>query len=128
MRFRLGVVAGLAVGYYLGARAGRRRYDQINRSLTRLRETSAFEQAAERAKAAVGDGVEAARGLIDRRGGQTGDHTVVLGADEHRAAAANGSGPTGIAYSADLADPDRTDPAPDPTDPPAGLGGYSSSR
>jgi hypothetical protein len=29
MRFRLGLVLGLAIGYVLGARAGRARYEQI---------------------------------------------------------------------------------------------------
>jgi len=29
MRFRLGLVVGFAVGYYLGARAGRERYEQL---------------------------------------------------------------------------------------------------
>ena len=29
MRFRLGVLIGFAAGYYLGARAGRGRYEQL---------------------------------------------------------------------------------------------------
>jgi len=35
MRFRVGLVVGLGVGYYLGAKAGRVRYEQIRRALER---------------------------------------------------------------------------------------------
>jgi hypothetical protein len=100
MRFRLGLVTGFASGYYLGTRAGRQRYDQINRAVAKLRRTDAFEQAAERAKTVVEEGVEKARAMVPNRG--TNGHT-------------NGSG-----YGAD----DTTElPGP-----PTGPGGYSSSR
>jgi len=69
MRFRLGMVTGFAAGYYLGARAGRQRYDQINRSLSKLRGSDTFETAADRAKAIVEEGVEKARSLVDARTG-----------------------------------------------------------
>ena len=36
MRFRTGAVVGFAVGYYLGARAGRERYAQLRRVLDAL--------------------------------------------------------------------------------------------
>jgi hypothetical protein len=55
MRFRLGLVTGLATGYYLGARAGRRRYDQMNRLLRKLRRTEAFQSVVDDAKSAVGE-------------------------------------------------------------------------
>src|SRR5215213_6704302 len=103
MRFRLGLVTGMATGYYLGARAGRQRYDQINRSLARLRRSEAFEEVAERAKAAVEEGVEKARSVVDQKPDTTGT---------------NGHG----------ADPSPTAGIILPTDPPTGLGGYSSSR
>ena len=45
-KFRLGAVLGLALGYYLGARAGRERYEQLNRLLRRARSSPAFDQAA----------------------------------------------------------------------------------
>jgi hypothetical protein len=35
MRFRLGLVLGFGVGYYLGARAGQARYEQLRRILSR---------------------------------------------------------------------------------------------
>ena len=105
MRFRLGLAAGLATGYYLGARAGRRRYDQINRTLARLRRSDVVEAATDRAKAVVEDGVAKARSAAEHRlGHDTPEHDP--------GHAANGHSP-GVVL---------------PTDPPTGLGGSSSSR
>jgi hypothetical protein len=36
MRLRIGTVAAFAAGYYLGARAGRERYEQIRKALDAL--------------------------------------------------------------------------------------------
>jgi F0F1-type ATP synthase membrane subunit b/b' len=105
MRFRLGFVTGMATGYYLGAKAGRQRYDQINRTVAKIKRSEAYEEvtemakakveeAAEKAKSAVEEGVEKARSAIDSRAGDT------------NAVHTNGS-----------ADSEVTD-----------LGGYSSSR
>jgi hypothetical protein len=69
MRFRLGLVTGFAAGYYLGARAGRQRYDQINRALRRAKRSDACEAATEKAKAAVEEGVDKARDLVESRMG-----------------------------------------------------------
>ena len=44
MRFQTGVMAGLAVGYYFGAKAGHERYEQIERYLAQLRSSSAVQQ------------------------------------------------------------------------------------
>ncbi|MEN3316567.1 MAG: hypothetical protein V7605_2801 [Acidimicrobiaceae bacterium] len=71
MRFRLGVVTGFAGGYYLGTRAGRERYEQINKALRRARGSETFEAVADKTKAVVEERVEAARDtaqeLIDSR-------------------------------------------------------------
>lgn len=104
MRFRLGLVTGLATGYYLGARAGRQRYDQINRAVSRLKRSDAFEAAAERARSAVEEGVEKAKAAIP--------HMV----DN---ATTNGHGADADTPTAGIILP---------TEPPTGLGGYSSSR
>jgi hypothetical protein len=72
MGFRLGMVTGFAAGYYLGTKAGRQRYDQINRAVARLRRTETFEVATERVKTAVEEGVEKARSVVDRRAGSNG--------------------------------------------------------
>ncbi len=52
-KFRAGVVFGFAAGYYLGTRAGRERYEQINRLLRRSRAIEEATTEAERAKAIV---------------------------------------------------------------------------
>jgi hypothetical protein len=44
MRFQTGVIAGLAVGYYFGAKAGHERYEQIERYLEQLRSSGAVQQ------------------------------------------------------------------------------------
>ena len=104
MRFRLGLVTGFAAGYYMGAKAGRQRYEQINRVLARLRRSEAFEQAADRAKTLVEEGVDKARSLVETREG-------------------NGHG-DGQEYG-EYAEAGATDPFPQP---PADPGDYSSSR
>ena len=57
MKFRIGLVFGFGLGYYLGARAGRARYEQMRRRLERLRDSRLFE----RMQAAVELGVERLR-------------------------------------------------------------------
>ncbi len=65
----MGMVTGFAAGYYMGAKAGRQRYDQINRQLARLRRSDAFEQAVDQAKTVVEEGVEKARSLVETKSG-----------------------------------------------------------
>jgi hypothetical protein len=36
MRFRAGLIVGFAAGYYLGAKAGRERYEQLRRIVERV--------------------------------------------------------------------------------------------
>jgi hypothetical protein len=45
-KFRAGLVIGLTTGYYLGAKAGRGRYEQLNRALGTLRRSSTVDHAA----------------------------------------------------------------------------------
>jgi hypothetical protein len=55
-KFRVGALVGLAVGYYLGSRAGRERYHQINKLVRRARTSGALDHAitvAGKAKAVV---------------------------------------------------------------------------
>ena len=63
-RFRIGLALGMAAGYYLGAKAGRQRYDQINRGIAKLKRSDAFEVAADKAKAVVDLGVERAKDAV----------------------------------------------------------------
>lgn len=57
MRFRAGLVAGFAIGYYLGSKAGRERYEQIRRWLEDARQSGPVEKA----QAAVELGLERIR-------------------------------------------------------------------
>ena len=57
MKLRIGLIIGFGVGYYLGARAGRSRYEQMHRRLERLRDSRVFD----RLQAAVELGVERLR-------------------------------------------------------------------
>ncbi|MDP9386877.1 MAG: hypothetical protein M3Q48_02850 [Actinomycetota bacterium] len=65
MRLRLGFVLGFGSGYYLGAMAGRERYEQINRKLRQLRRSDAYEAATDAARDAVETGVEKARDFVE---------------------------------------------------------------
>ncbi|MGW4229012.1 YtxH domain-containing protein [Streptomyces sp. NPDC004980] len=49
MRYRLTFIAGVALGYVLGTRAGRERYEQLKKSAQRLAENPAVRNAAESA-------------------------------------------------------------------------------
>ena len=64
MRLRLGLAVGFGAGYYLGAKAGRERYEQMNRWITRAKESDAYETATEKAKAVVDLSVERARDIV----------------------------------------------------------------
>jgi hypothetical protein len=46
MRYRMTFVAGLAVGYVLGSRAGRERYEQIRRAARRVADSPTLQGAA----------------------------------------------------------------------------------
>jgi len=67
MRLKFGLVIGFAVGYYLGAMAGRERYEQLNTWLRKIQRSDAFETAVDKTKAAVDLGVERAKDLVDHR-------------------------------------------------------------
>jgi hypothetical protein len=69
MRFRLGLMTGFAGGYYLGAKAGRQRYDQINRALRQARGSDRLEAATGRAREVLEEGADKARSLLERRAG-----------------------------------------------------------
>lgn len=72
MRFRFGLLVGAAIGYYLGTRDGRQRYEQINKSLTKLQQNPRVAEATEKAKALVDQGVAQAKQVADQRGGMSG--------------------------------------------------------
>ena len=65
MRFRLGLTVGLGAGYYLGAKAGRERYEQMNQMLRKVRRTDAYQTASDKAQAAMDLGVERAKDFVE---------------------------------------------------------------
>ena len=67
MRFRLGLVAGFASGYYLGARAGREHYEKINDFARRVKRSETFEAATDKAKDVVDQGVEKTKDIVDSK-------------------------------------------------------------
>jgi hypothetical protein len=67
MKMRFGLVAGFGVGYYLGAKAGRERYIQINTLLRKARRSDAYRKAADQAEFVVDLAEERARGFIEER-------------------------------------------------------------
>ncbi len=60
MRFRFGMILGFSVGYILGTRAGRERYEQIVRAFKKLRRTEPVQRAAEISKEFLGNGMTTA--------------------------------------------------------------------
>jgi hypothetical protein len=69
MRFRTGLLVGLAVGYYYGTRAGRERYEQIEQWLDRVRSTDAFQEASTKLSEGLREGTTAARRLFEQAAG-----------------------------------------------------------
>ncbi len=67
MRFTTGLVVGLAVGYYLGTKAGRERYEQIEEWLDKVRGTDAYRDVTDRVGQLYADGRMGAEPLLDLR-------------------------------------------------------------
>ena len=84
MKFRTGLIIGVGVGFVLGARAGRERYDQLKAALDAVRGNETVQRAAAvvdrstvKVRQAAGKGLVTASETIKKR------------------AESNGSGPTG---------------------------------
>lgn len=76
MKMRTGLVAGAAIGYYLGSKAGRQRYDQLSKIVKQARRAGSVTTSIGKAKAIAELSVERARDMIgvakeqyDERGG-----------------------------------------------------------
>jgi hypothetical protein len=69
MRFRLGMVIGFGTGYYLGAKAGRERYEQLNSLVHRATRSETFDRVTEKASEVIDLGVERASEMVDSHSG-----------------------------------------------------------
>lgn len=67
MRFRLGYLLGFGSGYYLGAKAGRARYEQLSDMLDRVRRSDAYETTADKARSIVDEQVERVKEVVEPR-------------------------------------------------------------
>jgi hypothetical protein len=65
MRFRLGMMVGFGLGYYLGTKAGRERYEQLNATIGKVRRSEVYEEATDKAKAVVDLTVERAKDFVE---------------------------------------------------------------
>ena len=80
MRFRTGVVVGFAAGFYVGSWAGRERHEQINKALSRVKRSDAFDAATGKAKAVVDLGKERAKDIVDAKRGRDATRDTGQGA------------------------------------------------
>jgi hypothetical protein len=64
MKGKIGLVVGLGVGYVLGTRAGRERYEQIKTQWLKVWNLDPVQQQVEKAKSFVGDKAAAVPGAI----------------------------------------------------------------
>ena len=67
MKYRLGFLTGAAVGYVLGTRAGRDRYEQIKRLSRRVAENPTVQEAAGIMRGRAGEIVGTARQKVGDR-------------------------------------------------------------
>ncbi|GAA3663645.1 hypothetical protein GCM10022224_029530 [Nonomuraea antimicrobica] len=81
MRYRMTFAVGLAVGYVLGSRAGRERYEQIKRTAQRVADNPRVQQAAGVVGAQASKVAEMARSKV---GGTLQQRIPFLGGDTHK--------------------------------------------
>jgi len=67
MRYRFTFLAGLAVGFVIGARAGRERYEQLKKLAAKAKDSPAMQQAAGAAQAQAANLARAAKDQAAQR-------------------------------------------------------------
>ncbi|TDE59021.1 YtxH domain-containing protein [Nonomuraea mesophila] len=80
MRYRMTFAVGLAVGYVLGSRAGRERYEQIKRTAQRVADNPRVQEAA----GVVGAQASRFAGMARTRVGDTLQHRIPFLHDDHK--------------------------------------------
>ncbi len=68
MKMRTGLIAGAAVGYYLGAKAGRERYEQMAKAVRLATRAGATRAGAAKLRAAADLGFERVRDILGNQG------------------------------------------------------------
>jgi hypothetical protein len=91
MRYRFSFLLGLAVGFVVGARAGRERYEQLKKLASKAKDSPAMQQAAGAAQAQA---ASLARAAKDRAAQTVGDRIPGM-----RAREANGHAKAGGSYT-----------------------------
>ncbi|NWF30028.1 YtxH domain-containing protein [Streptomyces sp. PKU-EA00015] len=89
MRYKLTFVVGLAIGYVIGTRAGRERYEQLKKSARQFSQNPAVRNAAE---SAAHNGREAAGKAFHAVSDKVGDRVPESVAQRVRALRERGSG------------------------------------
>ena len=59
MKFRLGLIIGFAIGYVLGAKAGKERYQQIVSAYRSVAQTDTVRTISDQVRSSVADGMHA---------------------------------------------------------------------
>ena len=67
MKTRLILGAGFAAGYYLGAKAGRQRYEQLNRLIGTIRRSTPATMASHKAKEVAEEGFDRAKDKVGHK-------------------------------------------------------------
>lgn len=115
---RVGFVLGFSTGYYLGAMAGRSRYEQINRLVTKVRRTKTYEAATERARGVAAEATGTAKAVVEevvdraKDAAEEGVERAKEVVEEHRGG--NGHEPAPTTYDGLIV------PGPSPGPPAAG--------
>lgn len=86
MKFRHGLIVGLGVGYYLGAKAGQQRYEQIDRVLDKVRTAPGYADARGRVVEYYDAGRDLALSRLDEATNGAASSILDLRADDDNAA------------------------------------------
>ena len=107
MRYKLIFLTGVGVGYVLGARAGRERYEQLLRAARKVKENPTVQETAGIVQAQASGLVTSAKDTVTDKIGHTGwgaKMTNFLGDEQRRAEAHAQAGSNGVPATP------RTDP------------------
>ena len=73
-------MVGFGAGYYLGAKAGRERYEQLNTMIAKVKRTEAYDTATDKAKAVVDLSVERAKDFVEEHSPNGHGTPTIVGA------------------------------------------------